>query len=98
MHSFPIICGHHLNRIPGTAIEKCSVGSLADAFLTADAEIWINFDASEWRMVFVRDPEHAGFNRAILDARRRTRASGATISGNRKYSWSLLAGGLAVAF
>jgi hypothetical protein len=98
MHSFPIIGGYHLNRVPWTAIEKGAVGSFANAFLTADAEIGINFDAAKGRMIFVGDPEHAGFNRTIFDASRRPRTPRAAVSGDCKYSWSLLARGLAVAF
>ena len=97
MHGFPIIRRHHFDCIPGTAIQKGAVWSLADAFLTADAEIRINFDASEWRMIFVGDPEHAGFNGTVLDASRRSRATRAAVGCDRKDSWSLFARRLAVA-
>ena len=97
MHGFPIIGGHHFDRIPGAAIQKGAIRSLADAFLTADAEIRINFDAAEWRVIFVGDPEHAGFNGTVLDASRRSRATGAAVGCDRKYSRSLFAGRLAVA-
>jgi hypothetical protein len=98
VNGFPIISGDHLNCVPGAAIQKCAVWSLADAFLAADAEIWINFDASEGRVIFVGDPEHAGFDGAILDASRRSRAPRAAVGCNRKYSRSFLARGLAIAF
>ena len=96
MHGFPIIGRHHFDRIPGTPIQECAVWSLADAFLTADAEIRINFDASEWRVIFVGDPEHAGFNGTVLDASWRSRATRAAVGCDRKYSRPLLAGRLAV--
>lgn len=96
MYRFPIVGWHHFDRIPGAAVEEGAVRAFADALLAADAEIRIYFDASEWRMIFVGHPEHASFNRTILDARRRARATGATVSGDCKYSRPLLAGRLAV--
>ena len=98
MHCFPIIGGHHLNRVPGAAIQECAVWTLADAFLTANTEIRINFDAPERRMIFVGDPEHAGFNGTILDASRRTCAPSAAVGGNCKNSRSLLARRLTIPF
>ena len=98
MHGFPIIGGHHFNGIPGTAVKKCSVRSVADAFLTANAEVRINFDASEWRVIFVGNPEHAGLNGTVLDAGRGPSAPRAAVGGDRKNSRSLLAGRFAVTF
>ena len=98
VNRFPVVSRHHLNRIPGTPIKKRAVRSFANAFLAADAEIWINFDAAEWRMILVRNPEHTRFNRAILDARRRTSATSAAISSDGKYARLLLTRCLAVAF
>src|SRR5687768_9734904 len=91
VHGFPVIGRHHLNCIPGTPIQERAVGSLANAFLTADAEIGINFNTTEWRVIFVGDPEHAGFDGTILDTRRRTRAAGATVGCYRQNPRSLLA-------
>jgi len=97
VHCFPVIGRHHLNRIPGTAVEECTVWSLTNALLAANTQIRIYLNSSEWRMIFIRHPEHARFDRTILDASRRSRATSAAVGGDRKDSWSLLAGCLAVA-
>src|SRR5882672_6846680 len=97
VHRFPVIGRHHFDCVPRAAVKECSIWSFADAFLTADAEIRIYFDASEWWMIFVRYPEHAGFYRAVFDASRRSRATSATVGGDREDSWSLFACRLAVA-
>jgi hypothetical protein len=97
VHGFPIIGGHHFDCVPGTAIQKRAIWSLADAFLAANAQIRINFDPSEWRMIFVGHPEHAGFNGTVLNASRRSRTSRAAVGCNRKYSRPLLARRLAIA-
>ena len=70
MNGFPVIGRYHFNCIPGAAIEKCAVWSFADALLAANAEIWIDFDASERRMIFVGHPEHTCFDGTVFDARR----------------------------
>ena len=97
MYRFPIISWHHLDRVPRATIEKRAVRTLAGALLTADAEIWIDFDSSERRMVFVGHPEHAGFNRTILDTRRRSGATRAAIGGDCEYAGPLLACRLSIA-
>ena len=97
MNCFPVVCRNHLDRIPGTTIEKRTVRTFAGALLAANAEIRINFDSTKRRMIFVGYPEHARLNRAIFDTCRRPRTAGATIGGNRKYAWSLLARRFAVA-
>jgi hypothetical protein len=97
MHGFPIISRHHLDCVPGTTIEERAVWSFAYAFLTADAEIRIDFDTAEWRMIFVRHPKHAGFDRTVFDAGWGACAPRAAIGGDRKNSRSLLARRLAVA-
>ena len=91
MGCFPFLCGNHLDGVPGTAVEKRAVGAFAGAFLAADAEVRIDFDAAEGRMVFVRYPEHAGFYRAVFDTGGRARATRAAIRGDGQYSWLLLA-------
>jgi hypothetical protein len=48
-------------------------------------------------VVFVGDPEHASFNRAILDARRRACATSAAVSGDSEYPWPLLSSSFSVA-
>ena len=70
MYSFPIVGGHHFDSVPGTTVEKRSIGSFADTLLATDTEIRIDFDAPKGRMILVGDPEHAGFNWAILNAGR----------------------------
>ena len=70
MHAFPVVRGHHLDRIPRTAIEKRTIRTFAGALLAADAKIRIYFDSAKRRMVFIRHPKHAGFNRTILNTRR----------------------------
>lgn len=98
MHCFPIVRGHHLDRIPGTTIKESAIRAFADTFLATDTEIWIDFDAPEWRMVLVGYPEHARFNRAVLDAGRRTGAARAAVSRYSKYARFLLASCFAVAY
>lgn len=98
MDSLPVVSRHHLDGVPGTAVQKRAIRSFADAFLATDAKIWIDLDASEWRMVLVRHPEHAGFNGAIFDASRRSGATGAAIRGNGEYAGAFLACRLTVAF
>ena len=97
MHGFPVVGGDHFNRVPGAAIEEGAVGAFARAFLTADAEIWIDFDTTERRMILVWNPEHAGFDRAVFDAGRGTGATCAAVGCDRQYSRSLLARRLAIA-
>ena len=97
MERFPVIGGHHFNRVPGTAVEKCAVGTFAGALLAADAEVRIYFDTSKRRMVLIRYPEHTGFDRTILDTRGRSGATRAAVGGDRQYAWPLLARGFSVA-
>ena len=49
-------------------------------------------------MIFVRDPEHASFNRAVFNTGGRASAAGATIRSDRQDARLLLAGCFAVAF
>ena len=98
MHGLPVVSRHHLDRVPWTPIEKSPVRAFAGAFLAADAEVGIDFDSSKRRMVFVRHPEHTGFNRAILDTRRRSGATRAAIGSDCEYAGPLLARGLSIAF
>ena len=79
MLSFPLVCGDHLDGVPRAAVKKRAVRPLAGAFLASNAEIRINFDAAKRRVIFVRDPEHAAFYRAIFDAGRRPGAAGAAV-------------------
>ena len=70
MYRFPVVSGHHLDSVPRTAVEKRAIGTFAGALLAANAQVRIYFDSSKWRMIFIGHPEHAGFNRTILDTRR----------------------------
>lgn len=97
MNCFPIVSGHHFNRVPGTAIEKSPIWSFADAFLTPDAEIRVDFDAAKRRVIFVRHPKHARFDRAIFDTCRRTRTARAAVRGDGEYARLLFASRLTVA-
>src|SRR5437764_8302149 len=91
VHCFPILGRNHLNRIPRTAVEKRSVRTFARAFLTTDAEIRIDFDATEGRMIFIGNPEHASFDRAVFNTCRGAGTAGATIRSNRQDARFLLA-------
>ena len=97
MDCLPIVGGHHFDRIPGTTVEKGAVRTFADALLAADTQIRINFNSSERWVILVRHPEHAGFDRTILDASWRARAAGATVGGDRKNTRPLFACRFAVA-
>jgi hypothetical protein len=97
VYGFPVVGGHHLDRVPRAAIEKRAIGTFARTLLAADAEVRIDFDSPKRRMVFIRHPEHAGFNRTILDTRWRAGASGAAVGGNREDARPLLPRGFAVA-
>ena len=70
MHGFPIIRRNHFDRIPRAAVEEGAVRAFAGALLTTNAEIRIDFDTAKGRMIFVGHPEHASFDRTVLDARR----------------------------
>jgi hypothetical protein len=96
VYRFPVVGRHHFDCVPRAAVKECAIWSFADAFLTANAEIGIYFDAPEWWMIFVRYPEHAGFDRTVFDASRGARATGATVGGDREDSRSLFACRLAV--
>src|SRR5258708_18315012 len=98
MHRFPIIGRNHFNRIPWTAIQKRAVRSLADTFLTTNAEVRIDFDSSKRRMIFVGHPEHASFDRAVLNTGRRAGATSAAVSGDGEYPRPFLARRLTIAF
>jgi len=94
---FPIVCWDHLDRVPRAAIEKRAVRTFAGALLTADAEIRIYFDTSKRWVVLIRNPEHARFDRTILNTRRGSGATSAAISRDRQYARPLLARRFSVA-
>ena len=68
MHGFPIIGRNHFDCIPRTAVEEGAVRAFAGALLATNAKVRIDFDTPEGWMIFVRNPEHAGFDRAVFDA------------------------------
>src|SRR5437660_9015842 len=80
VHCLPIISRNHFDRIPRAAIEKCSIRAFADALLTTNAEIRIDFDAAERRVIRIRHPEHASFDRAVFDTSGRTGAASTAVS------------------
>ena len=70
---------HHYDRIPGAAIEETAIWTFADTLFAADAENWVNLNASKRWMVFIRHPEHAVFHRAIFDTGGRAGAARAAL-------------------
>jgi hypothetical protein len=76
---------HHYDCIPGAAIQKAPVRTLAYAFLASYAEHRINLDAAKRRMVLIRHPKHAIFHRAIFHACRRSRATRAAFGNHSKF-------------
>jgi len=98
MHGLPIIGRNHFDGIPGTAVEEGAVRAFAGALLATNAKIRIDFNAAEGWMIFVGHPEHAGFDWAVLDARGRAGATGATVGGDGEDARPLLSSGFAVAF
>jgi len=75
---------HHIDSVPRAALEKGAVGAFAGAQFAADAQQRIDDNPAKRRVVRVRAPEHAIFHRAILDARRRTRAARAILIDHRE--------------
>jgi hypothetical protein len=84
---------YHRDRIPGTAVQERAIRTLAGAFLAADTQNRVHLYAAKWWMVLIRDPKHAVFYRAILDASRRAGASGTTLGNNSQLFWLFLADG-----
>jgi len=64
-------------------MQKTSVRAFAGAFLAAYAENWVYLDSAEWRIILIRNPEHAVFDRAVFDACGRTSASSAALGDQR---------------
>jgi hypothetical protein len=46
--TFPIFRWDHFNSVPWATIEKGAIRPFAYALLATDAQIGIDFDASEW--------------------------------------------------
>ncbi len=60
----------HLDGGPGAAVEERAVRTVACTLLAANAQVRVNFDPSERRIVLVGNPVHAVFDGAIGYARR----------------------------
>lgn len=97
MDGFPVFGRNHLNSIPGAAVEKRAIRTFAGAFLTTNAEVWIDLYPAKGRMIMISDPKHAAFDGAVLDTGRRARTASAAISGDGQDSWLLFSSRLAVA-
>jgi len=97
VNAFPVVSRHHLDRIPWTTIEKRAVRTFTRTLLAADTEVRIDFDSSKRRVVLIRHPEHARFDRTVLDTCRRTGATGAAVGGDRQDARPLFSCGFAVA-
>jgi len=76
---FHFFDGDHFDGVPRATIQKTSVGAFAGTLFAANAELGVNLDTAEGRMLFVHDPIHAVCNRAVRNAGRRTGATGATL-------------------
>src|SRR5216684_1320715 len=90
--SFHVFDGHHLDGIPGAAIQKRAIRPFADALLAANAQERIDFDAAEGTVFLIRHPIHAIRHRAIRYARGRSRATRAALGNDRKFLGTLLPG------
>ena len=97
MQAFPVFRRYHLDGVPWTTIEEGPIRAFARAFLTADAEVWINFDAAKRRMIFIRNPEHTSFDRTVFNTGRRPGTPGAAVGCNGENARLLFATSLAVA-
>src|SRR5947209_16235286 len=97
VHGLPVFGRDHLDCVPGAAVEERAVGAFADALLAADAEVRVNLDATEGRVLVVGHPEHAGLDGTIFDAGGRARAARAAVGRDRQQARLLLARRLAVA-
>ena len=82
----------HHDGVPGAAIQEAPVGSFADALLAPNTEDGIDLNTSERRIVLIGDPEHAIFNRAVLNAGRRTSAPSTAFGDDGQFFGFLLAG------
>src|SRR5262249_18896729 len=82
---------HHDDGVPRTAIQEAAVRSFADTLLATDTQNRIHLDAAERRMVFVWNPEHAVFHRAVFDARRRSSTTRAAFRDHGKFFGFFLA-------
>ncbi len=61
---------NHIDRVPWTAVQECSIRSLGCAELAADAKLRVDGDAAERRMLLVRHPVHTFADWAVTYAHR----------------------------
>ena len=88
---FDFFGGEHFDGVPGAAVEEGAVGAFGGTLLTADAELGIDFDAAEGRVVLIGDPVHAVGDGAIGDAGGRARAARAALGDDGELLGLLLA-------
>src|ERR1039458_957811 len=89
--NFHLFYSYHFYGVPGAAVQKSAVGTLAGALLAADAEDRIDLDTAERPMIFIGQPVHAIGHRAIGHAGGRSGASGAAFGDDGKFLRPLLA-------
>src|ERR1017187_6871665 len=81
---------YHFYGVPGAAVQERAIGTLAGAFLAADAEDGIHLDTAERQMIFIGHPVHAIRHRAIGHAGRRSGAPRAAFGDDGKFLRPLL--------
>ena len=67
MLAFVPLQRNHIDRIPRTPVQKGAFGTFACAQLTANAEKRIDLNASEGGVFLIGYPDHAVFNRTIIN-------------------------------
>src|ERR1035438_4572955 len=55
----PLLDVHHLDGVPGAAVQEHAVRTFGGALRASDAGGLVDLHAAEWRMLVVRRPEHA---------------------------------------
>src|ERR1700736_6058629 len=76
---------HHHDGVPRASIQVASVWPLADTLLAADTQNRVHLNAPEGRMIFIRNPEHTIFYRAIFHTSGRPGAAGAALRDHREF-------------
>jgi hypothetical protein len=57
---------HHDDGVPWAAVQEAPIWAFTEALFAADALDGVYLDAPERRIVFIRHPEHAILDRAVL--------------------------------
>ena len=81
----------HYNRIPRASVQEAPIRPFAKALLASNAKNGIDLNASEWRMILVRHPEHAVFNGTIFHAGGRPGTPGTALGDDGEFFGFLLA-------